>query len=119
MTTHEMILLCPSLQGVRRCIPFVFDVPFCHLCSLWKIGLTPTNGLKHAAACRGTANLSGGPLVPSGHLQNRGFLVFGPTTALPESLDVAGTHTRAYTRTSKVYQVGWGGKGCVCWRAGR
>ena len=31
MTTHEMILLCSSLQGVSRCIPL----------GMWKIGLRP------------------------------------------------------------------------------
>ena len=31
--------------------------------SFWKIGLPPTYGLKHAAACRSTANFSWGPLM--------------------------------------------------------
>ena len=49
MTAHEMILLCSSLQGVGRCIPLclVLGSGFCHLFSLWKIWLHPTNSLKH------------------------------------------------------------------------
>ena len=69
MTTHEMILLCPSLPGVRRCIPCLCLMSrFATFAAFWKIGLPPTNGLKHAAACCSTANFSGGPLVPGRHV---------------------------------------------------
>ena len=64
MTTLEMILLCPSLHGVRRCIPLCLMSRFATFAAFWKVGLPPTHGLKHAAACRSTANFSGGPLVP-------------------------------------------------------
>ena len=53
MTTHDMILLCSSLQRA-----FVFGARFCHLCSFWKIWVPPTDGSKHAAASRSTANFS-------------------------------------------------------------
>ena len=57
MTTHEMILLCSSLQGVGTWV--------CHLCSFWRIGSPPTYGLNHAAACRSAAHFSWGPVVPA------------------------------------------------------
>ena len=72
MTTHEMVLLCSSLQS------FVFGCGFCHLCSSWKIGLPPTYSFKHAAACCSTANFywdrwclimgQGGPQGPGSFL---------------------------------------------------
>ena len=34
MTTHEMILLCSSLQGVGTCILLCWVSGFCHSCSL-------------------------------------------------------------------------------------
>ena len=50
MTTHEMILLCSSLQGVGRCILLCLVLGFATFsASAW---LPPTYGLKHAAACR-------------------------------------------------------------------
>ena len=64
MTTHEMILLCSSLQGVGTCISFCLVLGFA---SFAAFGKPPTYGLKHAAACRSKANFSWGPLVP-GHL---------------------------------------------------
>ena len=42
---------------------FVFGSRFCHFCSFWKIWVPPTHGLKYAAACRGSADFSWGPLV--------------------------------------------------------
>ena len=48
MTTNEMILLCPSLQGVRRCIPLCLMSCFATFAAFWKIGSPPSNGLKHA-----------------------------------------------------------------------
>ena len=42
MTTHEMILLCPSLQGVKRCIPSCLILCFATFAAFWKIGLPPT-----------------------------------------------------------------------------
>ena len=62
MTTHEMILLCSSLQGVRRCIPLCL-VLGCHFCRFWKIWVPPTYSLKHAAAQQ---NLSWASVLP-GH----------------------------------------------------
>ena len=70
VSIFEMILMCPSLQGVRRCIPLCLMSCFITFAAFWKFGLPPTNGLKHAAACRGTPQhavaqqTSGVPLVP-------------------------------------------------------
>ena len=50
MTTHEMILLCSSLQGVKRCIPLCLIVGVATFGKFW---VPPTYGLKHAAAGRG------------------------------------------------------------------
>ena len=61
MTTHEMLLLCSSLQGVRRCIPLSLVLGFGTFSASGR--KPPTYGLKHAAACRSAANFSWGPLV--------------------------------------------------------
>ena len=50
MTTHEMILLCPSLQGVRRCILLCLMLRFATFAAFWKIGPPPANGLKRTTA---------------------------------------------------------------------
>ena len=38
MTTHEMILLCPSLQGVRACIPLCLILCFATFAAFGKLG---------------------------------------------------------------------------------
>ena len=50
MTTHEMILLCSSLQGVKRCIPLCLVLGFVTFVAFGKFWVPPTYGLKHAAA---------------------------------------------------------------------
>ena len=62
-TTHELILLCPSSRGVRRCTPLCLVLGFATLVAFGKFGDPPTCGLKHPAACRSAANFSWGPLV--------------------------------------------------------
>ena len=58
MTTHEMILSCPSFSGVGSCIAL------CLVLSFATFSASPLDyGLKHAAACRSTAHVSWGPLV--------------------------------------------------------
>ena len=61
MTTHEMILLCSSLQIVGRCIPMCLVLGFATFSASGKFGYPPHLQLE---ACRGTANFSLGPLVP-------------------------------------------------------
>ena len=51
MTTHEIILLCSSLQGVGRCIPLCLVLGFATVVPFGDLG-TLTYRLKHAAACR-------------------------------------------------------------------
>ena len=63
MTTHEMVLLCSSLQGVGRCISLCLVLGFATFVAFGNFGYPPTSGLKNAAACRSTANFSCGPLV--------------------------------------------------------
>ena len=41
MTTHEMILLCSSLQGVRRCIPLCLVLGFATFVAFEKLGYPP------------------------------------------------------------------------------
>ena len=41
MTTHEMILSCPSLQGVGRCIPLSLVLGFATLVAFGKFGYPP------------------------------------------------------------------------------
>ena len=41
MTTHEMVLFCRSLQGVRRCIPLFFVLGFASFVAFWKTGYPP------------------------------------------------------------------------------
>ena len=50
MTTREMVLLCSSLQGVGRCIPLYLVLGFATFLASEKFWLSPTYGLKHAAA---------------------------------------------------------------------
>ena len=38
MTTHEMILLCSSLQGVGRCIPWCLVLGFAAFVAFVKFG---------------------------------------------------------------------------------
>ena len=57
ITTHEMILLYSSLQGVGRCIALCLVLGFANFSASGKL-VTPTYGLKHAAACCSTANFS-------------------------------------------------------------
>ena len=42
MTTHEMILLCSSLQGVRTCIPLCLVLGFAPFAAFGKLGYPPT-----------------------------------------------------------------------------
>ena len=67
MTSHEMILLCSSLQGVKRWIPLCLVVGFATFVALGSPHLrldTCRSMPQHAAACHSTANFSWGPLVP-------------------------------------------------------
>ena len=41
MTTHAMILLCSSLQGVGTCIPLCLVVGFATFAALGKTGYPP------------------------------------------------------------------------------
>ena len=38
MTTHDMILSCSSLQGVRRCIPLCLVLVFATFAAFGKLG---------------------------------------------------------------------------------
>ena len=42
MTTHEMILSCSSLQGVRRCIPLCLGLGFATFAVFGKFGYPPS-----------------------------------------------------------------------------
>ena len=42
MTTHEMILLCSSVQGVGRCIPLCLVLGFGTFVAFGKFGCPPT-----------------------------------------------------------------------------
>ena len=91
------------LQGVGTCIGV------CHVCSSGKIRLPPTYSLKHASACRSTANFSWGPLVPA---PDRNPAPPATTTATlypppPHSLSVRPQLRRPLLRSQESPHLAW------------